>query len=108
MSLDMLLPHWPFFAASAVLYVIVKAMKTGPLSNERAKEVRWVRAIRRWFPLTLHPLAAGALLGLIPGLPVSPGVEGEYGPVLYFAGAGAASVLARNLYKEYKKYKGIP
>jgi len=108
MGPDMLLPHWPFFMASAVLYVIVKAMKSGPLSNERAKEVRWVRAIRRWFPLTLHPLVLGGLLGLVPGLPVSPGVEGEYGPVLYFTGAGAAAVLVRNLWKEFKKYKGIP
>lgn len=107
--LDVLLPHWPFPAAIAVFYVIVKAMKAGPLSAKRAQEVRWVRWVRRWFPLPLHPIVAGAGLGFVPGVPVSPGVElWELGPAIYFGGAGAIAVLWRNIWREWCKYKGVP
>lgn len=105
----MLLPHWPFLTASGVFYVMGRALKAGPLSPARAKEVPWVRAVRRWLPLPLHPVIAGALLGAVPGMPLSPGVEAwpVMGPVLYYAGAGALSVLGHDIYREWQKHKGV-
>lgn len=91
--------------ASGVIYVINQALKAGPLSYTRAQEVVWVRFIRRWFPLPLHALVLGAALGCIPGMPVSPGVEGNLGRVLYYAGAGALAVLGRNIYREWQKHQ---
>lgn len=107
--LDLLLPHWPFLTASGVLYVVGRALKAGPLSPARAREIGWVRAVRRWFPLPLHPLVAGAMLGAIPGMPVSPGVEiwPVLGPILYYTGAGALSVLGHDIYREWQKHKGV-
>lgn len=42
-----------------------------------------------------HALAVGALMGLIPGLPVSDAfeTEGPAGPVLFYAGAGAIAMI---------------
>jgi len=106
--LDVLLPHWPFAAASAVFFSFVKVMKDGPLSASRAQQYRWVRFIRQWFPLPFHPIVAGALLGLVPGVPVSPGVEAwTLGPMLYFAGAGTVPIVGRDVYQEWKKYHGL-
>jgi hypothetical protein len=106
MTLDpqLLLTHWPFAFATILFYTIGQTLKLGPFSAERAAQVPWVRFIRRWFPLPLHPIAAGALLGLIPSLPVSGGITGVGAHVFYFAGAGLASVLGRNVYSEWQKH----
>jgi len=50
----------------------------------------------------------GVALGCIPGMPVSPGVEGGLGRVLYYTGAGALAVLGRNIYREWQKHQGRP
>ena len=106
--LDMLLPHWPLIAASGAFYVFNQTMKKGPLSPARAKEIAWVRFIRRWFPLPLHPLVLGVAVGCIPGIPVSPGVEAwAFGPELYYLGAGTLAVLARDIFREWQKYRGV-
>jgi hypothetical protein len=105
-DLNFVLEHWPFVVAFGVFYVIGETMKRGPLSAQRAAEVALVRLVRRWFPLPLHPIVAGALLGLVPGVPVSlDASEQPFGPSLYYAGAGVLSVVWRNLYSEWKKFK---
>ena len=80
-------------------------MKNGPLSRARAREVPWVCAVRRWFPLPLHPIVAGIAMGFIPGVPASPGIENPPETVFYYGGAGVLAVLWRNLYREWKKYR---
>jgi hypothetical protein len=103
--LSLLQTYGSFLVATAVFYAIGKVMKQGPLSPQRAKEVRWVRFVRRWFPLPLHPICAGAALGLLTEPPVP-----EWWPHnwawLYFAGAGVASLVWHDVYREWLKHKG--
>lgn len=96
--------HWSFGAAAVIFYAIGETMKLGPLGAERAREVEFVRLIRRWFPLPLHPIVAGVVLGLIPGIPLSVEREGLSAP-LYYAAAGAVSVVYRNILREWQKFK---
>lgn len=105
LDLNLVLAHWPLVSAFGVFYVIGRAMKSGPLSSERARSVGFVRFVRRWLPLPLHPIAAGVLLGLVPGVPVSLGEDYPFGPSLYYAAAGALSVVWHDLYSEWKKFK---
>lgn len=107
--LNRLLIHLPFVSAFGVFYVFGKTMKSGPLSAERALQVPWVRVMRRWLPLPMHPILAGIALGFIPGIPVSSGVTemfGRYGASFYFCGAGVLSVVWHDVYKEWTKHKG--
>lgn len=105
--LELLQTYGSFFVATAIFYAVGKVMKQGPLSPERAKEVRWVRFVRRWVPLPLHPIAAGAALGMFTDPPVP-----DWWPAswawLYFAGAGVASLVWHDVYREWQKYKGKP
>lgn len=105
--LDLALANWSFIAAVAAFYVIIKTLKAGPLSARRAEEVRWVRFLRQWFPLPLLALALGIGTGSMPGMPVPPVVaDFPKGPELYFTGAAAVAVLWRNIYREWRKYRG--
>jgi hypothetical protein len=85
----LLLSHWPFFAASAILWFVGQVIK-GQLGSQRRLEKsalgRWVRT-----SLPLHPVVAGALLGLVPGLPVSVAETTVASRCLYFALAGVCS-----------------
>lgn len=108
-DLDLLLTHLPFVSAFGVFYVFGRTMKSGPLSAKRALQVKWVRVLRRWLPLPMHPILAGAALGLVPGVPVSPGIVemfGPYGPSFYYCAAGVLSVVWHDVYKEWRKHKG--
>ncbi len=108
-DLNLLLTHWPFVAAFGIFYVIGRTMKNGPLSAENAAQYTWVRLVRRWFPLPLHPIVAGLVLGLMPGVPVTVEVGANaWGPMLYFAGAGVLSVVWHDLFNEWKKHKPEP
>lgn len=106
--LDLLITHWPFAAVTLVFFVVGEAMKRGPFSSARAKEVRWVRFVRRWLPLPLHPIAAGLGLGFIPDMPTTLGEATSAEKALYYGAAGALSVIAKNVYKEWREYQGKP
>jgi hypothetical protein len=104
--LDLVLEHWSFAAAFVVFYAVGQTLKKGPLSASRASEVSFVRFVRRWLPLPLHPILAGVLLGFVPGLPVSVDTQGEHlAPSLYYGAAGALSVVWRNVFREWQKFK---
>lgn len=106
MDLNLLLTHWPFVVAFGVFYVVGRTMKNGPLSAKNAARYPWVRQVRRWFPLPLHPILAGVALGLVPGVPVSLDANANaWGPALYFGGAGALSVVWHDLFREWQKHK---
>jgi hypothetical protein len=83
--------HWPFVAAMAILAVAGQVIKLNILTKERAAKGRlwwWLRAT-----LPLHPIAAGAVLGLIPGIPTCAALAeaSSAARALYFAAAGMAS-----------------
>lgn len=85
------LDHWPFVAAMAILAVAGQAIKQNILTKERAAKERfwwWMRAT-----MPLHPIAAGAVLGLIPGIPTCEALTDAESAAraLYFAAAGMAS-----------------
>ena len=57
--------------------------------------------------LPLHPVVYGVILGIIPGMPASPGVESIAAKCLYFAGAGILSTWIFSLAKQLLKKRGI-
>ena len=108
-------PHWPFAAAALIFAFIGQVMK-GAVWTE-ANFLRWRidkpnPILWRFFwwgrkTMPLHPVAAGALLGLVPNVPVGAGIEGGPATVLYFAFAGVISTWAFALVKSWAKKKGI-
>lgn len=107
LDLSLIFVHWPFIAAFGLFYTVGRIMKNGPLSSERALEVPWVRSVRRWFPLPLHPIMFGVLLGLVPGVPVSLDADkARFGASLYFGAAGVLSIVWHDLYREWSRHKG--
>lgn len=101
-------PHWPFLVYTFTFAFIGEVMKKyvlSPTSTPKLQKeadrywnkggfwyvpaivlVSWLRV-----PLPLHPLAAGIILGLIPGVPVSAGVVYGIQSVLYCMSAGMLS-----------------
>jgi hypothetical protein len=55
-------------------------------------------------PLPFHPIAAGFLLGLIPGVPLSTGVEYGIQSVMYCMGAGWLSLSLYDLLHAIYKF----
>ena len=98
-------PHWPFFAAVIVFMVVGEVMKRAVLTPEHALKSRIVHWLRR--TMALHPVASGALLGLLPGVPVSPGIETLAGRMLYFGMAGAVSIWAYHVIDDWAEKRGI-
>lgn len=101
-------PHWPFFAYTALFAFVGEVMKrqvitpTNTVKLEKHADIWWNRKgfgyviaviILTWtrVPLALHPLAAGFVLGSIPGIPVSKGVHYGAQSVIYCVSAGMAS-----------------
>jgi hypothetical protein len=104
--LKFVLLHWPFVAVAAILATIGEAMKRRVITKELAARSRlgwWLRAT-----MPVHPIGAGVLLGLLPGMPAPPGFDGSTaGRCLYFAGAGVLSVFLFDLIARYRLLKGL-
>ena len=119
-------PHWPFIMASVVFMVIGQVMTGSIFTRERAyaqfkdqlpKNVSYLPGRSRvklkyrkawWWAyktLPLHPVASGALLGLVIQAP-EPGIDGASAS-LYFAGAGAVSVFLYQVIKGLAKRQDI-
>ena len=47
----------------------------------------------------------GVLVGSIPGVPLPDEVGPGLGAVFYYAGAGVAAVVWRDIWREYQKYR---
>lgn len=100
---DYVLPHWPFIMMAAILALVGQWMKKLILTEARVEKSRFWLAMQN--TMAWHPVLAGALLGLVPGLPVSAGVADTWAAhSLYFAGAGMASTW---LYSGAKAAKAI-
>lgn len=96
------LPHWPFVSVSIVLYVVGRILKKKVYTHERARNhaaFRWLRAT-----MALHPMIAGFFLGLIPDVPVSPGVHGTLAASIYYMLAGACASVVYDTIRGHQKW----
>ena len=108
-------PHWPFVAAMFILASIGQVVKGTVWTRDNFLKYRMRTpnaVLWRFFwwgrkTLPLHPVAAGALLGLTPGVPLGTGIEGTTAAVLYFAFAGVFSTWAFAIVKAWAKSKDI-
>lgn len=113
MDFDMItthvLPHWPFIMMAFVLGGIGSFFKKKVWTKERAKKNRFFWLVRALLPM--HAPMAGAMFGVVAehlgGAPVSPGVEGMAGVMLYHAGAGMASSYVYSAFRHFLKSRGL-
>lgn len=106
--MDALLPHWPILVAALIFAALGQLAKGAVFTPEAIKA-----ASRRgkltplghllWWgrkTLPLHPVLAGLALGMVPGMPLSPGVPATAAAAcLYYAGAGILSTYGFSLLK---------
>lgn len=107
---QLLADHWPLLVFAAAASLVSQVFKAAVWTQKRAEGKGKSRHFFWWGrkTLPLHPVIAGALFGLIPGLPVSPGVPDTMGShALYYAGAGLLSTWVFNVIKGIAKKRGI-
>ena len=87
--MDEFLTHWPFVVTALALGSVGQVVKQTLWTKANAAK----HAVCWWGRKTMpaHPVVVGLLLGAIPNMPVSPGIEGGAATVLYYAGAGVFS-----------------
>lgn len=109
MELD-LFAHWAFATFALISALVVQVFKASVWTKVRAESID-PRASAYWWgrkTLPLHPVIAGALAGLIPGMPYGPGVPDTIAAhVLYYAAAGLVSTWAFNVLKSLARRRGI-
>lgn len=91
---EYVLPHWPFIMMAFVLGGMGVVAKRSVWTKEAAAQSRFMWHMRSLLPL--HAPVAGAMIAafcetVLGEMPVSPGVSGLAGVMLYHMGAGAAS-----------------
>jgi len=99
--LDFLILHWPFIAFGLIAGLLTKLGKATVFSAERARAHRGWWWGRKWLPAI--PVGLGALVGLIPGMPASAGVETVAAKCLYFACSGVLCVYLYTLIQRRMK-----
>lgn len=108
--LELVLSHWPFIVFTLVAAMVVQIFKAAVWTAERA-EGKGAKAGFFWWmrkTLPLHPVVLGALFGLIPGLPLSQGVEHTMATsAMYYAAAGLTSTWAFSVLRGLAKKRGI-
>lgn len=108
--LDVITAHWPFIVFTLVAAMVVQIFKGAVWTEARARG-KGAKAGFFWWArktLPLHPVAAGALFGLIPGLPLSPQVpQTMAAAAMYYAAAGLLSTWAFAVLKGVAKKRGI-
>ena len=102
-----MLVHWPWLVGCLGFYVIGKFMSAQVWTKKRAftkgKMRQFFHLIRR--TMAAHPIITGLILGGVPGMPVSPGVEGLASAVLYWGSAGLCSSFAVHMAAQWVKKK---
>lgn len=103
--------HWPFVVAALIFASVGQTMKRTVFTWERIGDgIGWRRRLMWWArkTLPLHPVAIGALLGLVPGIPTSPDVPATTAAAcLYYAGAGVVSTWVFDLMRGLLKTRGV-
>lgn len=109
--MDDLLSHWPFITTALIFSTVGQITKGTVFTLEKIGDGKgFVRGLLWWGrkTLPLHPVICGALLGLVPGIPVSSGVpQTTAATVLYFAGAGVCSTWVFSTLSSLLKQKGV-
>lgn len=107
-TVSFLLSHWPFLAYSIISLIVVHVCK-GILWTKKNVDVSKVSPAIWWArkTLPLHPVVIGLLVGLIPGVPASAGIEAVAAKCLYFGGAGASSTWIFDVIKGIAKQRGF-
>lgn len=104
--LDQALPWVPVLVMSLVLGYVGKFFTTKVWTEARAERSTWFRIMYKTLPL--HPIGAGALLGLIPAVPVAPVFEPNlWGRGLQGALAGVLSIVVYDAFRRWVKKRGI-
>ncbi len=101
------LVHWPFISGITFFYITGVFMKAQVWTKERAftpgKMRNFFHFMRR--TMAMHPVITGALIGCIPAVPVSPGIEGFASDVLYWSSSGLCSSFAFHAFASFVKKK---
>lgn len=98
---DELLPHFPFIVGYFGFVFIGQFSKVQIWSKERAAKSKFFHFMRR--TLAAHAPATGLILGAIPGMPVSPGVDTIPYAMLYWGGCGMFSSWSFHALSKYIK-----
>ena len=107
LSVDLVIAHWPFAVVAAMLTII------GRVADRVFTRDRAYRTPKKdfWFwareTLPLHPVVAGALLGLVMPDPEG-GTWGRGLIVLYFTGAGVAGLVGWVYARAHSKTLSLP
>lgn len=100
--LSIISPHWAFVVVAVILAMVGEVFKSIVIgkNKDEAEKVPWKSVFIS--TMTLHPVLAGALIGLVLGsvAPSAVATAGLIGSVLYFAFAGAMSTWLYRLIKE--------
>ena len=102
-----IVPHWPFLIGYVGFYFIGQFMKAQAWTKKRATEPgkgqKFFHFMRR--TLAMHAPIFGVLLGVMPEIPVSPGIEGFWEPVMYWGGCGVLSSFTFHAWAQWVKKK---
>lgn len=96
-------PHWPWVAGYFGFYFVGAFMKAQVWTKRRARTSKPFHFMRR--TMAMHPVLVGALVGALPSMPVSPGIEYPLGAMLYWCSAGMASSFTFHAFSDYLKKK---
>ncbi len=113
MDMASLIAHWPFMAAALIFAMAGQVAKATFFTKANVRKYKgskpWLGETLWWGRKTLpmHPVGLGVAMGLVPGMPVGPGIETPAATVLYFAFAGLCSTWAFSVIKQLAKKKGI-
>jgi hypothetical protein len=103
-----IMPHWPFLSAMVVFMLVGRVMTKNVFTKTaHHNKGKWTWLF--WWgrkTLALHPIMAGAVLGMLWREP-EPGMKDMAASVMYFAMSGALSVWAYETLKGIAKKHGI-
>ncbi len=109
-NFDFVLAHWPLFAFALLCMVVIQVFKMAVWTEKRATGPGKAAAFFWWGrkTLSLQALIFGALVGLIPGMPIGGGFTDTIASkVLYYAVGGVLSTFLFNVLKGFAKRRGI-
>jgi hypothetical protein len=98
-----ILPHWPAVGAYFAFILIGEFVKRQIFTKKAADGSKVMHWFRR--TLAMHAPIAGIGVGALPGIPVSPGVEGPVAAMFYFFVVGCLSSFTYHAVTHFVKHK---